>query len=72
MSNPRVTRDADGTLDDFYAENVESVHFEALDGCQWYAIVRMWGGEEWALNFGAVNPRAKGTASAEQLAAGGD
>jgi hypothetical protein len=63
---PRIQLDDDGTLDDFYANNVESVHFEALGEAQWYAVIRLRSGEEWLLNFGAVNHQAKGYARAEQ------
>ena len=64
--NPRVRNCHDGSLDDFYAEGVESVHFEALGEAQWYAVVRLRSGEEWTLYFGAVNHQAKGYARAEQ------
>lgn len=66
MSTPRVQLDDDGTLDDFYAADVQSIHFEALGEAQWYAVVRLNSGDEWMLNFGAVNQQAKGYARAEQ------
>jgi hypothetical protein len=65
MSDPRILLDDDGALDDFFADDVQSVHFEALGEAQWYAIVRLRSGEDWMLNFGAVNQRAKGYARAE-------
>ena len=65
MVTPRIQLDEDGTLDDFFATGVESVHFEAVGESQWYALVRLASGEEWMLNFGAVNQRAKGYARAE-------
>lgn len=61
-SNPRIQLDDDGTLDDFFASDVQSVHFEALGEAQWYTVVRLQDGREWILNFGAVNHRAKGYA----------
>ena len=66
IHNPRIQLDDDGTLDDFYAADVESIHFEALGEAQWYAVIRLASGEEWMLNFGAVNHRAKGYARAEE------
>jgi hypothetical protein len=65
VNNPRIQLDDDGTLDDFFASDVQSVHFEALGESQWYAVVHLASGEEWMLNFGAVNHRAKGYARAE-------
>ena len=65
--NPRVSLDEDGTLDDFAATGVETVHLEALDDTQWYATVVLANGEVWQLNFGAHNPRAKGYARAERV-----
>lgn len=62
-----MTLDPDGTLDDFFAEGVESVHFEALDGARWYATITLQTRETWQLNFGAENHRAKGYAHAEQI-----
>lgn len=67
LPNPRITRDPDGTLDDFYAENIDTVHFEALDNCQWYANVQLRNGQLWTLNFGALNSRARGYANAERI-----
>lgn len=66
MSGPRIQLDDNGMLDDFFASGVESVHFEALGDAQWYAVVRLETGDEWMLNFGAVNQRAKGYARTEQ------
>lgn len=65
--SPRVSLDEDGTLDDFAATGVETVHFEALDDAQWYATVVLANGEVWQLDFGAHNPRAKGYARAERV-----
>lgn len=65
--SPRVSLDEDGTLDDFAATGVETVHFEALDDAQWYATIKLTGGEVWQLNFGARNPSAKGYARAERV-----
>ncbi|MCV7100060.1 hypothetical protein [Mycobacterium palustre] len=70
--NPRIGLDEDGTLDDFAATNVESVHFEALDDTAWYASITLRGGREWQLNFGAHNPRARGYARAEQVRQAGN
>lgn len=65
--NPRVNLDEDGTLDDFAAEDVKLVHFEALDDTRWYATITLASGEMWQLNFGARDPRARGYARAEQV-----
>lgn len=62
---PRIGLDDDGTLDDFAADNVELIHFEAIDQSRWYLTVVLEGGDVWQLNFGAVNPSAKGYARAE-------
>jgi hypothetical protein len=64
---PRVGLDDDGTLDDFMAQDVKMVHFEALDQSQWYLTVELASGEVWQLKFGACNDRAKGYAFAEQV-----
>lgn len=68
--NPHVGWDEppdDDTLDEFFATDVESVHFEALDDCRWYANVKMRDGQLWTLNFGSVSGRARGYANAEQV-----
>jgi hypothetical protein len=57
--------DEDGTLDEFIADNVQSVHFEAMDAAEWWMAITLGNGEVWHLNFGAKNPRAKGYANAE-------
>lgn len=67
MANPRITNDPDGTLDDFQATDVKMVHFEALDESRWYATVELNDGRVWQLNFGAVNPTARGYAFAELI-----
>lgn len=64
---PRIQRDADGTLDDFHVTNVKTLHFEAIDQSRWYATVILDSGEEWQLDFGAQNANAKGYARAEQI-----
>lgn len=69
-ANPYVGWDEepdDDTLDEFIAKDVESVHFEALDDCRWYANVKLNDGQLWTLNFGSVTGRAKGYANAEQV-----
>jgi len=65
--SPHAALDDDGTLDDFWATNVQSVHFEAIDQAAWYAIVHLDDGQVWQLDFGAVNRRAKGYAQAERV-----
>jgi len=65
--NPRIGLDDDGTLDDFFAKGVESVHFEALDEAAWYANIHMADGRVWQLNFGAKNSRAHGYAKEERV-----
>jgi len=64
--NPRLGWD-DGSLDEFFATDVDWVHFEALDNCRWYANVRLRDGQLWTLNFGSVTGRARGYAAAEQV-----
>lgn len=64
--NPRV-EEYEGNLDDFLASDVQGVHFEAIDQSRWSATVTMRDGEVWQLSFGAVNPNAKGYASAEKV-----
>ena len=64
-TKPRVRLNADGTLDDFWATNVRSVHFEAMSENDWWVGIQLADGSVWSLNFGAVNPRAKGYARAE-------
>lgn len=66
VPNPRIGLDDDGTLDDFYATGVQSVHFEAIDESAWYANIHMDDGRIWQLNFGAKNSRAHGYAKAER------
>lgn len=65
--NPRVSLDDDGTLDDFYATDISSVHFEAIDQSAWYAVIHLVDGRIWQLNFGAKNDCAKGYALAERV-----
>jgi hypothetical protein len=65
--NPRINLDQDGTLDDFYATNIQYLHFEALDDAQWYATIQLDSGEIFQLHFGAKNPSAKGYARVEGL-----
>ena len=48
--HPRITLDDDGTLDDFYATQVESVHFEALDESQWYINIVLNDGQQYQIN----------------------
>lgn len=67
VANPRIGLDDDGTLDDFYATGIQSVHFEALDDAAWYANIRLSDGRFWQLNFGAKNPRARGYAREERV-----
>jgi hypothetical protein len=67
MTDPRISLDADGTLDDFAAVGVKLLHFEALDQSQWYLTVELNDGAIWQLKFGARNDRAKGYAFAEQV-----
>ena len=67
MTNPRISLDSDGTLDDFMANDVKMVHFEALDESRWYATVELTDGQVWQLNFGAQNPRSYGYARAEAV-----
>lgn len=55
------------TLDDFAAQDVVGVHFEAIDDARWYATIELTNGETWQLSFGAHNPRARGYARAEQI-----
>lgn len=66
-SEPRVGLDDDGHLDDFLAENVKMVHFEATDESAWYATVTLADGRVWQLNFGAQNTETPGFARAEQV-----
>lgn len=68
--NPRIGWDDEpyeSPLDEFFATNVESVHFEALDDCRWYANIRLNDGQMWTLNFGSLSGRARGFANAEQV-----
>lgn len=68
--NPRISWDDEpyeSPLDEFFATNVESVHFEALDDCRWYANIRLNDGQLWTLNFGSLSGRARGYANAEQV-----
>lgn len=65
--NPRITLDDDGTLDDFHATGVLSVHFEAIDQAAWYATITLADGRIWQLNFGARNSRAHGYAMEERV-----
>ncbi|AAN12495.1 hypothetical protein PBI_CHE8_97 [Mycobacterium phage Che8] len=65
--HPRIQLDDDGTLDDFYAEDIKSVHFEAIDQSAWYATLHLADGRIWQLNFGAQNRRARGYAQAERV-----
>lgn len=67
-TNPRVSLDEDGTLDDFCATDVIGVHFEAIDDARWYATIELRTGETWQLNFGAHNPHSRGYARAERTA----
>lgn len=64
---PVISSDPDGTLDEFVARDVRTVHFEALDQSQWYLTVELASGDIWQLKFGACNDRAKGYAFAEQV-----
>jgi hypothetical protein len=66
-TNPRVSLDEDGTLDDFCATDVQMVHFEAIDDARWYATVELANGQVWQLNFGAQNSHSRGYARAEQV-----
>lgn len=66
-SNPRIGLDDDGTLDDFYATGISSVHFEAIDQAAWYATITLADGRIWQLNFGAKNDRAHGYAMEERV-----
>ena len=59
MSNPRIGLDADGTLDDFMARDVDMVHFEALSESRWYATIRLSDGRVFQLNYGARNETAR-------------
>lgn len=53
-------------LDEFVAAGV-TVHFEAMGDAQfWIGITDPATGREWAINCGAVNPRAKGYAFCEE------
>lgn len=68
--NPRLGWDEppdDETLDEFFATDVESVHFEALDDCRRYANIKLNNGQLWTLNFGSISGRAKGYANAERI-----
>lgn len=67
MTNPRISLDPDGTLDDFQALDVDSVHFEAMGQSEWWMSVRLNDGRTFHLDFGARNPRAKGCARVEQV-----
>lgn len=64
---PRVGLDDDGRLDDFMAEDVKMVHFEAIDESGWYATVTLSDGQAWQLNFGAQDTETPGFARAEQV-----
>lgn len=66
-TGPRVGLDDDGRLDDFMAEDVKMVHFEAIDESGWYATVTLTDGRVWQLNFGAQDTGAPGFARAEQV-----
>jgi hypothetical protein len=59
--------DEDGQLDEFRAEDVKLVHFEATDQSQWYLTVELTDGQVWQLKFGAKNDRAAGYAFAERV-----
>lgn len=69
-ANPHLGWDEppnDDTLDEFIAQDVQWVHFEALDECRWYANIKLANGQLWTLNFGSVTGRARGYANAEQV-----
>jgi hypothetical protein len=53
-------------LDEFVLHDVASVHFEAMGQAQWWMAIRMRDGREFDVNFGAVNPAAKGYARIEE------
>ena len=52
-------------LDEFIARNVD-IHFEVMDTCQWWIGITAPDGRQWAINCGAVNPRARGYAIVEE------
>jgi hypothetical protein len=53
-------------LDEFVLYDVASVHFEAMGQAQFWMAIRMKDGREFDVNFGAVNPNARGYARIEE------
>ena len=43
VNQPRIDRDGDGTLDDVFIPNVDSVHLEKMDTDHWWIGVYMKG-----------------------------
>lgn len=74
---PRITVDyaaecncpndhTNGELDEFVADGV-NIHFEMMDSAQfWMRVEDPASGRSWHLNFGAVNPRARGYSLIEE------
>lgn len=62
MAGPRISRNDDGILDGFYAQDA-TVHFEAVDESDWWIDVTTRDGRTWHIRCGAVNPKAKGYAT---------
>lgn len=52
-------------FDEFVAHNA-TVHFEAMGQASWWIGVDLPDGRHFAINCGAVNPRAKGYAICEE------
>lgn len=53
-------------LDEFVLTDVASVHFEAMGQAQYWMAVTMTDGRVFNVNFGAVNPAARGYAWIEE------
>lgn len=60
----RIQRDDDGHLDDLFADEVASVHFERMGETSWWGVVRLTDGTEVDVNFGST-PSGYSTAHTE-------
>jgi hypothetical protein len=63
---PKISLDADGQLDEFFANNV-IVHFEAMNDCDWWIGITDQRGRSWSIRCGSVTGRAKGYSRVEAV-----
>lgn len=53
-------------LDEIVARDVKSLHFELMGDAQVWMLIELSNGEQWHVNAGAANRRAKGYSFAEE------